>query len=82
LGKETKNILDTSFLLKDSEGREFTQTDKKYVVEPLLNYGTQIQPGILIEGYLIFEIPEDSQELTLEISRGWFSNAKIIVNLN
>jgi hypothetical protein len=83
MAKETKQIFTPRFTLIDSQERRFSELagDSSYIADGL-EWIPQLQPGLAISGAIVFEVPKDSENLTLEISGDFMSNTKVQVFLS
>jgi len=82
-GKETKNMFSPRFKIQDDKGRTYDQlTDDFMYVENYIGFGEALQPGLSVNGELLFELPTDSQNLKLIISGDWLSTKQIAITLN
>ena len=52
-----------------------------YIVD-YLEFGKQLQPGLATSGAIVFEMPQDSDDLKLIISGDWLSNTEIKIMLS
>ncbi|MGG3853123.1 DUF4352 domain-containing protein [Caldifermentibacillus hisashii] len=73
--KETRMVDSSMFKIKDNQGREFeptTDTDVMMVLGDFADFFLQdINPGISKTGKLVFELPSDANNFSLEVSSGF-----------
>lgn len=80
--KETKNIFSPRFKIEDSQGRIYDQLSGDYLyIADYIEFGKQVQPGLMTSGAVVFELPKDSSELKLIISGDWASISEVKVGL-
>lgn len=81
--KETKTIMTPRFRIHDSQERKYDRLsgDMMYIADPI-EFGKQVQPGLSTSGAIIFEMPKDSEDLTLIISGDWLSISEVKVSLS
>lgn len=81
--KETKNIFSPRFKIEDSQGRMYDQLPDDYLyIADYIEFGKQVQPGLMTSGAVVFELPKDSSELKLIISGDWASISEAKVTLS
>ncbi|HNS64994.1 MAG TPA: DUF4352 domain-containing protein [Candidatus Woesebacteria bacterium] len=78
VGKETKTIDSSMIKLMDSEGRTFErsidgQTAKGLSQGQVDLFLQQVQPGLSVNGEIVFDIPETAQGLVIELRGGLFA---------
>ena len=66
-GQQSITILDSSFKLMDSKGREFSPDNSAWVYLPNNILLKQLQPNLPTKGQLIFDVPTNPESYTLEI---------------
>lgn len=82
-GKETQQIFTPRFKLIDSQDRRFDRvSDDTFYISDGINFGEQLQPGLPLEGAIVFELPKDSTDLKLEISGDWTSVSKVVIAID
>lgn len=81
-GSETHNLLSPRFKIKDEQNRLFDRFpgDYTYIADPL-EFGIQLQPGVLVMGSIVFEVPESVDDLVLVIDGDWLSMSEVEVSL-
>jgi len=81
--KETQQIFTPRFKLADSQDRKFDRiADDILYISDGISFGEQLQPGLPLEGAIVFEVPKDSTNLQLEISGDWTSVSKVVIAVN
>lgn len=80
VGKETKTIDSSMIKLTDSEGRTFErsidgQTAKGLSQGQVDLFLQQVQPGLSVNGEIVFDVPADAQGLTLEVKGSMFAQS-------
>ena len=80
VGKETKTIDSSMIKLTDSEGRTFErsidgQTAKGLSQGQVDLFLQQVQPGLSVNGEIVFDIPETAEGLVIELRGGLFATA-------
>jgi len=81
--KETKQIFTPRFKIEDGYGRRYDRlSDDYFYISDALDFGKQLQPGLPVSGAIVFEMPEDSEDLTLIVSGDWLSTSEIKIKLN
>ena len=78
VGKETKTIDSSMIKLTDSEGRTYErsidgQTAKGMAQGQVDLFLQQVQPGLSVNGEIVFDIPETAQGLVIELRGGLFA---------
>lgn len=78
VGKETKTIDSSMIKLMDSEGRTFErsidgQTAKGLAQGQVDLFLQQVQPGLSVNGEIVFDIPENAEGLVIELRGGLFA---------
>lgn len=78
VGKETKTIDSSMIKLMDSEGRTFErsidgQTAKGLAQGQVDLFLQQVQPGLSVNGEIVFDIPETAEGLVIELRGGLFA---------
>ena len=64
--------------LLDGLGRKYDQDLKsKFYLEGLIEWDMAVKPGTTHSGIVVFDIPEDSEDLKLEVKNGWVSADKV-----
>jgi hypothetical protein len=64
--------------LLDGIGRKYDQDLKsKFYLDGLIEWDKTVKTGTTHSGIIVFDIPEDSNELKLEIKNGWISADKV-----
>lgn len=79
-GKETKTIDSSMLKLKDGQGRTFERSSDGQVAKGLAQgqvdlFLQQVQPSLSVTGEIVFDIPADATNLTLEAKDGIFGKA-------
>ena len=67
-GQQSKTILSSDFKLIDSKGREFSPDDSAWVYLTDNIMLKQLQPNLPTKGEIIFDVPNNPETYTLEIS--------------
>lgn len=86
--KESRYADSNMFKLMDDQGRSFvvsTEATSAYSIANSNQYDLflkQANPGLEIDGVLIFDIPKDAKGLKLEVSGGFGSPDKAYIELN
>ena len=81
--KETKQIFSPRFTLIDSQDRQFDQAvEATLYIKDFILFGEQLQPGLPLEGAIVFELPKDANNLKLKVVGDWLSISEVIINLN
>ncbi len=86
--KESRYADSNMFKLMDDQGRSFvvsTEANSAYSIANNNQYDLflkQANPGLEINGVLIFDIPKDAKGLKLEVSGGFGSPDKAYIELN
>ena len=81
--KETKDIFTPRFKIEDNQGRVYERlSDDMMYISDYLEFGAQLQPGLVTSGAIVFELPKDSENLELIISGDWLSGSEVRVDLN
>ncbi len=78
VGKETKTIDSSMIKLTDSEGRTFErsidgQTAKGLSQGQVDLFLQQVQPGLSVNGEIVFDVPESAEGLVIELRGGLFA---------
>lgn len=78
VGKETKTIDSSMIKLMDSEGRTFErsidgQTAKGLSQGQVDLFLQQVQPGLSVNGEIVFDVPESAEGLVIELRGGLFA---------
>lgn len=78
VGKETKTIDSSMINLTDSEGRTFErsvdgQTAKGMAQGQVDLFLQQVQPGLSVNGEIVFDVPETAEGLMIELRGGLFA---------
>jgi len=78
VGKETKTIDSSMIKLTDSEGRTFErsidgQTAKGLAQGQVDLFLQQVQPGLSVNGEIVFDVPETAEGLMIELRGGLFA---------
>lgn len=78
VGKETKTIDSSMIKLTDSEGRTFErsidgQTAKGLSQGQVDLFLQQVQPGLGVNGEIVFDVPESAEGLLIELRGGLFA---------
>ena len=78
VGKETKTIDSSMIKLTDSEGRTFErsidgQTAKGLSQGQVDLFLQQVQPGLNVNGEIVFDVPETAEGLVIELRGGLFA---------
>lgn len=78
VGKETKTIDSSMIKLTDSEGRTFErsidgQTAKGLSQGQVDLFLQQVQPGLSVNGEIVFDVPETAEGLAIELRGGLFA---------
>lgn len=78
VGKETKTIDSSMIKLMDSEGRTFVrsidgQTAKGLSQGQVDLFLQQVQPGLSVNGEIVFDVPETAEGLVIELRGGLFA---------
>lgn len=78
VGKETKTIDSSMIKLTDSEGRTFErsidgQTAKGLAQGQVDLFLQQVQPGLSMNGEIVFDVPETAEGLMIELRGGLFA---------
>lgn len=79
-GKETRTIDSSMLKLRDNQGRTFErsidgQTAKGLAQGQVDLFLQQVQPGLSVNGEIVFDIPKDAEGLVLEVRGGLFATA-------
>lgn len=79
-GKETKTIDSSMLKLKDGQGRTFERSSDGQMAKGLAQgqvdlFLQQVQPSLSVTGEIVFDIPADATDLTLEAKDGIFGKA-------
>ncbi len=82
-GKETKTIDSSMITLTDSQGRTFDrsidgQTAKGMARGKVDLFLQQVQPGLSVNGDIVFDIPKDAAGLKLLVKGGYFGKGQAI----
>ncbi len=81
--KETKYLFAPRFYIVDSKGRKYDRLsdDMLYIADPI-EFGQDLQPGLVTAGAIVFELPKDAEDLKLIITGDWISLSQVKVALN
>lgn len=83
LAKNTKQIFTPRFKIQDNEGRNFDRlSDDMFYISDPIQFGVQLQPGLMVKGAVVFEMPVNSQDLELVINGDWSSISEIKIKLD
>lgn len=86
--KEPRYVDRSMFKLVDDQNRSYSissEATTAYVMEYNSQYDfflKQANPGVQVNGLLVFDIPKDAKGLKLEVSGGFFSSEKAYVKLD
>jgi hypothetical protein len=83
MGKETQTLFTPRFKVVDNQDRKYDRlSDDMMYISDYISFGEQLQPGLKKEGAIVFELPMDSTDLSLEIRGNWVSASEIDVSLS
>jgi hypothetical protein len=81
--KETENIFSPRFKIEDNQERMYDRlSDDSMYIADYIEFGKQLQPGLMASGAIVFEMPKDSFKLKLVISGDWSSLSEVKVDLH
>lgn len=81
--KETRQIFTPRFKIEDHLERRYDRlNDDMLYVADNLDFGVQLQPGLSESGAIVFELPKDSDDLSLIITGDFVSMTEVIVGLS
>jgi len=81
--KETQNIFSPRFRIEDNQERIYDRlSDDSIYIADYIEFGKQVQPGLMTSGAIVFELPKDSSNLKLIISGDWTSTSEVKVDLS
>ena len=80
---ETKQLFSPRFTIVDSLDRSYDEfSGYGLYISDGFDFGQQLQPGLSESGAVVFEMPKDSEELTLVINGDWLSMTEVKISLD